>query len=162
MENAKSVKVVFQELKNLGVCLGIDDFGMGYSSLSYLHRYLIDTLKIDRSFVDQMGSNHESAAIVGTIITLAHHLGMDVIAEGLETTEQLARLRALECEYGQGYLFSKPVDSKTAGALLRTTTRWSREVSEVNGTKEVERKSSELVNLVSLTAGCSPAPCLPC
>ena len=120
MENTKLVKGVLQELKTLDICLGIDDFGTGYSSLSYLHRFPIDTLKIDRSFVGQMGSDRESAAIVRTIITLAHHLGMDVIAEGLETAEQLARLRALECEYGQGYLFCKPVDGKAAEALLRT------------------------------------------
>jgi EAL domain-containing protein (putative c-di-GMP-specific phosphodiesterase class I) len=98
----------------------------------------IDTLKIDRSFVGQMGADLESAAIVRTIITLAHHLGMDVTAEGLETVEQMARLRTLECEYGQGYLFSKPVDGTEAEALLRTTRRGSREVREVNGTEEVE------------------------
>ena len=109
-----------------------------------------------------MGADLGSAAIVRTIITLAHHLGMDVIAEGLETAEQMARLRTLECEYGQGYLFSKPVDGTEAEALLRTTRRGSREVREVNGTEEVERKSSELVNSVSLTAGCPPAPCPPC
>lgn len=162
MENAKSVKAALQELKALDICLGIDDFGTGYSSLSYLHRFPIDSLKIDRSFVGQMGADLESAAIVRTIITLAHHLGLDVIAEGLETTEQLARLSALECEYGQGCLFSKPVDGMVAGALLRTTRGGSREVREVNGTEEVKRESSELVNLVSLTAGCPPAPCLPC
>ena len=141
MENAKSVKDVLQELKALGIRLGIDDFGMGYSSLSYLHRSLIDTVKIDRSFVDQMGSNLETAAIVRTIVTLAHHLGMDVIAEGLETMEQLTRLSALECEYGQGYLFSKPVDGKAAEALLSTRRRG---ISDVSGKKDIERGSSDL------------------
>ena len=141
MENAKSVKDVLQELKALGIRLGIDDFGMGYSSLSYLHRSLIDTVKIDRSFVDQMGSNLETAAIVRTIITLAHHLGMDVIAEGLETMEQLTRLSALECEYGQGYLFSKPVDGKAAEALLSTRRRG---ISDASGEEDIERGSSDL------------------
>ena len=81
----------------------------GYSSLSYLQRFPIDTLKIDRSFVTQMMENEENLAIVRTIVALAQNLGMDVVAEGVETEDQLKLLRKLECENGQGYLFSTPL-----------------------------------------------------
>jgi diguanylate cyclase (GGDEF)-like protein/PAS domain S-box-containing protein len=118
MENAKSTISTFSELKALGVQLSIDDFGTGYSSLSYLHRFPVDTLKVDRSFVSRMESNGENSAIVRTIIRLAHDLKMKVIAEGVETVEQLTQLRKLKCEYAQGYFFSKPVDSKAAEALI--------------------------------------------
>ena len=89
--------------------LSIDDFGTGYSSLSYLQRFPIDTLKIDRSFVMQMMENEENLAIVRTIVALAQNLGMDVVAEGVETEDQLSLLRKLECENGQGFLFSTPL-----------------------------------------------------
>ncbi|MCH8290479.1 EAL domain-containing protein [Candidatus Poribacteria bacterium] len=118
MENAKSTISTFSELKALGVQLSIDDFGTGYSSLSYLHRFPVETLKVDRSFVSRMESNGENSAIVRTIIRLAHDLKMKVIAEGVETVEQLTQLRKLKCEYAQGYFFSKPVDSKAAEALI--------------------------------------------
>jgi EAL domain-containing protein (putative c-di-GMP-specific phosphodiesterase class I) len=96
----------------------MDDFGTGYSSLSYLHRFPIDTLKIDRSFVTQMTDNTENAEIVRTIVTLARSLDMKVIAEGVETREQLRRLGDLECDYGQGYLFSRPVAAAQAVEFL--------------------------------------------
>jgi len=95
-------------LRDIGVQLAIDDFGTGYSSLSYLHKFPIDTLKIDRSFVTRMAENPENIEIVRTIILLAQVLGMDVIAEGVETKDQLKILRDLKCEYGQGYYFSRP------------------------------------------------------
>lgn len=118
MENAESATIMLSQLQTLGVQLYMDDFGTGYSSLSYLHRFPIDILKIDRSFVSRMGVDDENLEIVRTIMTLAHNLGMNVTAEGVETAEQLALLRALKCEYGQGYLFSKPVDGEAAGALI--------------------------------------------
>jgi len=105
-------------MKALGVLLGIDDFGSGYSSLSYLSRFPIDTLKMDRSFVSRLGGDKENLEIVRTIITLAHNLKMDVIAEGIETAEQLSQLRDLGCEYGQGYYFSRPVPAEEAGQLI--------------------------------------------
>ena len=101
--------------------LSIDDFGTGYSSLSYLHRFPIDTLKIDRSFVMQMVDNNENIEIVRTIVMLAQNLGMDVVAEGVETKEQLALLRKLGCENGQGYFFSRPVSVGGAEKIISDT-----------------------------------------
>jgi diguanylate cyclase (GGDEF)-like protein/PAS domain S-box-containing protein len=109
MENVEAAIAMMEQLRKLGIELSIDDFGTGYSSLSYLHRFPISTLKIDRSFVSRMTVNNENAEIVRTIIMLARSLKMDVVAEGVETAEQLAQLKALDCEYGQGYYFSKPL-----------------------------------------------------
>ena len=124
LKNASSGTVILQQLKTLGVQLSIDDFGTGYSSLARLHQLPIDTLKIDRSFVSQMGQDGESLEIIRAIMTLAHSLEMDVIAEGIEAREQLEQLRSLNCEYGQGYFFSKPVDSKAAEKLLAAQLQW--------------------------------------
>jgi diguanylate cyclase (GGDEF)-like protein len=118
MENADTAARVLTRLRELGVRLSIDDFGTGYSSLSYLHRFPVTTLKIDRSFVSRMGDGDENFEIVRTIMTLASNLGMDTVAEGVETEQQLAHLRTLKCQYGQGYLFSRPLDSVAATALL--------------------------------------------
>ncbi|MFB2974459.1 EAL domain-containing protein [Aerosakkonema sp. BLCC-F183] len=114
IENAESASAIFSELRALGIQLCIDDFGTGYSSLSYLHRFPVNTLKIDRSFVNRMGEDSESLEIVRTIVMLAHNLDMDVIAEGVEMAEQLAKLRELQCECGQGYFFSRPLPSEQA------------------------------------------------
>lgn len=108
-DNIEAAVGLLTQLRNLGVQLSIDDFGTGYSSLSYLQRFPIDTLKIDRSFVTQMMENEENLAIVRTIVALAQNLGMDVVAEGVETEDQLRLLKKLECENGQGYLFSTPL-----------------------------------------------------
>ena len=124
LKNATSGTEILQELKTLGVKLSIDDFGTGYSSLARLHQLPIDTLKIDRSFVSRMGNEGESLEIIRAIMMLAHSLEMDVIAEGVETPEQLSRLRSLNCEYGQGYFFSRPVDSKRAEELLAAQLQW--------------------------------------
>ncbi|MDQ3804949.1 MAG: EAL domain-containing protein [Acidobacteriota bacterium] len=119
MENIDTAIEMLGQLRDLGVEISIDDFGTGYSSLSYLHRFPINTLKIDRSFVTRMTDNAENAEIVRTIMTLARSLQMDVVAEGVETTAQLMQLRGLECDYAQGYLFSKPVGGERALELLR-------------------------------------------
>ena len=108
-DNIEAAVGLLTQLRELGVQLSIDDFGTGYSSLSYLQRFPIDTLKIDRSFVTQMMENEENLAIVRTIVALAQNLGMDVVAEGVETEDQLSLLRKLECENGQGFLFSTPL-----------------------------------------------------
>lgn len=121
MENAEFAIVTLTQLQDLGIHLAIDDFGTGYSSLSYLHRFPIDTLKIDRSFISKIDSDGEQLAIVRTIITLAWNLGMDVIAEGVETPKQLAQLRALHCDYAQGYLFCKPVSPTEVSQLMNET-----------------------------------------
>lgn len=118
MEKAEVATAMLGQLKELGVKLHIDDFGTGYSSLSYLHRFPVDELKIDRLFVSRMGADDESSEIVATIVQLAHNLGMEVTAEGVETVEQLAQLRALSCEYGQGYYFSRPLVAESANLMI--------------------------------------------
>jgi EAL domain-containing protein (putative c-di-GMP-specific phosphodiesterase class I) len=118
LKNASTGTVMLKQLKTLGVKLSIDDFGTGHSSLARLHQLPIDTLKIDRSFVSHMGHDDESLQIIRAIMMLAHTLGMDAIAEGVETQQQLEQLRSLQCEYGQGYLFSRPVNSLGAGELI--------------------------------------------
>ena len=118
MENPDLVKALLLELKHRHIHLCIDDFGTGYSSLSRLHHFPISTLKIDRSFVSRIGALGENSEIVQAIITLAQTLSMDVVAEGIEMSEQVSPLIALQCEYGQGYFFSRPVDSDAAGELL--------------------------------------------
>ena len=118
MENPEAATVMLLQLKDLGCELHMDDFGTGYSSLSYLHRFPFDLLKIDRSFISRMDVNGKDLEIVRALITLARNLNINVIAEGLETAEQLAQLRALQCKYGQGYFFSKPVDQEVAEALI--------------------------------------------
>lgn len=120
MENAEITTAMLRQLRSLGVQLSIDDFGTGYSSLSYLHRLPVNNLKIDRSFVSQMRPNNENSEIVRTIITLARNLSMEVVAEGIETEDQLGQLKALACDYGQGYLLSKPVTAEAASALLQS------------------------------------------
>jgi diguanylate cyclase (GGDEF)-like protein/PAS domain S-box-containing protein len=124
MENAADATASLEQLSNSGIQLSIDDFGTGYSSLSYLHRFPLNTLKIDRSFVSRMDAEGENSEIVQTIITLAHNLGLDVIAEGVETADQMEQLRSLGCEAGQGFFFSKPLDSDSARALIAVTPRW--------------------------------------
>ncbi|HEX8922678.1 MAG TPA: EAL domain-containing protein, partial [Pyrinomonadaceae bacterium] len=118
MENFESAIEMLNQLRTLGIELSIDDFGTGYSSLSYLHRFPISTLKIDRSFVSRMSDNNENGEIVRTIMMLARSLKMDVVAEGVETQDQLSQLAMLECEYGQGYYFSKPLNVTGAAKLL--------------------------------------------
>ena len=124
MKDVEAAIALLLRLKGLNLRLSIDDFGTGYSSLSYLHRFPVDTLKVDRSFVSRMEDTSENAAIVETIIMLSHNLGMDAIAEGVETATQRDRLQALNCEYGQGYFFSKPLNSEAATALLAAGTQW--------------------------------------
>jgi EAL domain-containing protein (putative c-di-GMP-specific phosphodiesterase class I) len=124
MENAEMTAAMLADLRALDVRVSIDDFGTGYSSLSYLQRFPIDTLKIDRSFIQGIGADGDNTEIIQAITALAHNLGMDVIAEGIETAEQLAHLRALACEYGQGYYFARPVNSEATYQLLSDWPRW--------------------------------------
>jgi diguanylate cyclase (GGDEF)-like protein/PAS domain S-box-containing protein len=119
MENAEIITTSLLQLRAMGIQLALDDFGTGYSSLSYLHRFPIDTLKIDRSFVSRITSNGENTELVRTIITMAHNLGIEVTAEGVETTEQLNHLRTLLCEAAQGYLIAQPAPAEIAGEWLQ-------------------------------------------
>jgi len=116
--SADSAIRMLSQLHALGVGISIDDFGTGYSSLSYLHRLPISNLKIDRSFVISMSANRESFEIVRTIITLAQSLNLTIVAEGIETNEQLQMLRDLNCQYGQGHFFSKALKVEWAASLL--------------------------------------------
>jgi diguanylate cyclase (GGDEF)-like protein/PAS domain S-box-containing protein len=118
MEHSEIAAATLARLRAIGVQVSIDDFGTGYSSLSYLHRFPIDTLKIDRSFVSRIGTEGQNTKIIQTIITLARDLGMQVIAEGVETLDQCNQLRELRCEYGQGFFFSRPLDDAAAAVLL--------------------------------------------
>jgi EAL domain-containing protein (putative c-di-GMP-specific phosphodiesterase class I) len=108
----------FVELHELGVSLAIDDFGTGHASLSYLHRFPVDAIKIDRSFVAALGSGGRADAVSRAVIHLAHDLQMKTVAEGVETVDQLRELRALGCDLAQGYFFSRPVPPEELGALL--------------------------------------------
>lgn len=119
MEHSERSMSVLSELSKLGVSLSTDDFGTGYSSLSYLRRFPFDRLKIDRSFIDEMGSSEKNVAIVKTILMLGENLGIEVVAEGIETEDQLERLRSMGCRLGQGYLFSRPVDAPSAAKILQ-------------------------------------------
>ena len=107
IESAELAAGTLLQLQKLGIQISLDDFGTGYSSLSYLQRFPIDTLKIDRSFVSRMESDPENLEIARTIVTIGRNLGKNVVAEGIETVEQLELLRQLQCDHGQGYLFSK-------------------------------------------------------
>jgi EAL domain-containing protein (putative c-di-GMP-specific phosphodiesterase class I) len=118
MQDSKSTTAVLQALKDMGVQLALDDFGTGYSSLSYLKRFPIDTLKIDRSFVRDMTTDADDASIVSAVISMGKSLHLRVVAEGVETREQLSLLRAQSCPEGQGYYFSRPVAAGEFTQLL--------------------------------------------
>jgi EAL domain-containing protein (putative c-di-GMP-specific phosphodiesterase class I) len=145
MEKSESVAQTLRHLREMGIQLSMDDFGTGYSSLSCLHRFPVHTLKIDRSFVspadisaagigkvpmsdESVVSGRDISAhnleIIRAIIALARHLKVGVIAEGVETLEQMAQLRDLECEFGQGHFFAAPVDSQAAQNMLTHPRRW--------------------------------------
>ncbi len=124
MDDIDQTVRMLSNLKSLGVQLSIDDFGTGYSSLSHLHSLPFDTLKIDRSFVYTVGPNGENSEILQTIISLAKNLQMRVIAEGIETEDQLSLLRNLGCDYGQGFLMSKPLPKDQIDTLLREKSHW--------------------------------------
>ena len=124
IENPESAAQILSELKALGIRIHIDDFGTGYSSLSYLHKYEIDTLKIDRSFIQYLDCNADRLEIVRTIVVLAHTLKMGAIAEGIETAEQLAAVKSLGCEYGQGYYFYRPLACEQVDALVQEQAFW--------------------------------------
>jgi EAL domain-containing protein (putative c-di-GMP-specific phosphodiesterase class I) len=120
MKNAEGAITVLRKMRESGIKVAIDDFGTGYSSLSYLQRFPIDELKIDQSFVRQIGSGSGDTAIVTAVISMARSLRLRVVAEGVETPEELAFLRAQQCDEVQGYYFSKPVPAQLLAGLLVT------------------------------------------
>jgi len=121
---------MLQQIKALGIRLAIDDFGTGYSSLSYLHRFPLDTLKIDRSFISDINADGEGMEIARTILPMANNLRLDVIAEGVETIEQVLLLKKLQCKYGQGFYFSRPLSAEGITALLTGDLAWQAEQSK--------------------------------
>jgi EAL domain-containing protein (putative c-di-GMP-specific phosphodiesterase class I) len=123
MADAERARTILIELKALGVRISLDDFGTGYSSLSYLQRFPVDTLKIDQSFVAGMDQNDECREIIRTILNLARTLGLDVIAEGTESAAQVDYLEGLDCKFGQGYFFSRPLPLDELQAYLASTSK---------------------------------------
>src|SRR6185312_14828008 len=128
MENTQSAVELLRKIRQLGVKIAIDDFGTGYSSLSYLKRLPIDTLKLDRSFVNGATSDPDDAALVMAVITLAHNLRLKVMAEGVETEEHLRFLRLLRCDGGQGYLFGKPMPAAVFRSSLHRELDYAKEL----------------------------------
>jgi diguanylate cyclase (GGDEF)-like protein len=149
MDNPEKAIAMLRRLKNLGVQLSIDDFGTGYSSLSYLHRFPIDTLKVDRSFVSMMEDGTENGEIVRTVIALAKALNLDVVAEGIETIHQLHQLRILGCEYGQGYLFSRPVALEEAEKIVESKTRWQSVIPDNNPNVVAQNREFSHLRLIN-------------
>jgi diguanylate cyclase (GGDEF)-like protein len=124
MENGESARRMLQLLRERQIGVSLDDFGTGYSSLSYLHCFPVSALKIDQSFVKRMDGSPENSGLVPAIVGIARTMGMSAVAEGVETPDQLAQLRALGCDFGQGYLFSKPLESQLAATLLAAAPQW--------------------------------------
>ena len=141
MENTDSSIMKLSHLREMGVQLSIDDFGTGYSSLSYLHRFPVGTLKIDRSFIHEIGPETRKLEFVRTIVSLAHHLNLNVVAEGVEEALQAEQLRMQGCEFGQGYYFSRPITRQATMDLL------SQEAKQVQ--KNAAREPSKRLPILS-------------
>jgi diguanylate cyclase (GGDEF)-like protein/PAS domain S-box-containing protein len=124
MADPSAAVEMLQQIKALGIHLAIDDFGTGYSSFSYLHRFPLDILKIDRSFISSMSDDGEGMEIARTILPMANNLRLDVVAEGVETIQQVTLLKKLQCKYGQGYYFSRPLSAEGTTALLAEDLTW--------------------------------------
>jgi diguanylate cyclase (GGDEF)-like protein/PAS domain S-box-containing protein len=124
MKDPSAAVEMLQKIKSMGISLAIDDFGTGYSSLSYLHRFPLDTLKIDRSFISSMDDDGDGMEIARTILPMAKNLRMDVVAEGVETIQQVEMLKKFHCAFGQGYYFSKPLSAEGTAELLKNNLAW--------------------------------------
>jgi EAL domain-containing protein (putative c-di-GMP-specific phosphodiesterase class I) len=118
LDDAAGALEVMRTLKQLGIRIAMDDFGTGYSSLSYLRSFPFDGLKIDRSFLTRLEESADDQAIIQAIVGLGHALALTVTAEGIETAEHLAMLKAVDCDEGQGYYLSRPLDLNTFTGLL--------------------------------------------
>ena len=119
MHDSDAVSIVLERIRQMGFRLAMDDFGTGHSSLSCLHQFPIDVLKIDRSFIARLEQGRAFSAVVGSIVSLARHLDLAVVAEGVETEAHLAQLQAMDCEFAQGYFFSRPLAAEDASTFLR-------------------------------------------
>jgi EAL domain-containing protein (putative c-di-GMP-specific phosphodiesterase class I) len=124
VDSAEAAASTLRRLKELGLRVLMDDFGTGYSSLAALHRLPVDGLKVDRSFVAAMGRDGRAGELVASVVALAHALGLEVVAEGIEHPDQLAGLRALGCDAAQGFLFSPAVDADSLARLLASGRTW--------------------------------------
>ena len=122
MSGQQDIEKALSQLHRTGVSLAMDDFGTGYSSLNYLRKFPFDVLKVDRSFVSDMSIDPADAELVNASILMAHGLGLKVVAEGVETQDQLDQLRRMQCEFAQGYLFSRPITAEAMTQLLRDST----------------------------------------
>ncbi len=140
VENAERVAAMLVKMQQLGIRLSLDDFGTGYSSLSYMHSFPIDTLKIDRSFVTGVDTELGKIEIIRTVVGLAWNLGMDTIAEGVETKTQMYQLKSLKCNFAQGYYFSKPLDVQAAEALIAEERKYFSSTTKVEGLEFWVRK----------------------
>jgi EAL domain-containing protein (putative c-di-GMP-specific phosphodiesterase class I) len=120
IENRSLANDIFKSLHKMGFEIQIDDFGTGYSSMGYLQDFPVDTIKIDRTFIRSMGMEEKGSQIVQAIITMAHQMGMNVIAEGIETGEQLHFLQSMSCKFGQGFYLSHPLPSTEIDLLIRS------------------------------------------
>jgi EAL domain-containing protein (putative c-di-GMP-specific phosphodiesterase class I) len=144
MENPEGAEVVLSELCGLGVRVYLDDFGTGFSSLSHLHRFPVDTLKIDQSFIASLSNGSSQPAIVESIVALARTLGTHVIAEGVETEAQMAELMRLGCSEAQGFFFARPLPPLTAEVFLEQCARSDAQSSRI--VKPTPRQVSELTH----------------
>jgi len=149
MENPERAVEILTWLKTFGASLALDDFGTGYSSLSYLHRFPVDTIKVDRSLVRDSGLNGSTPLILKSIIALAHELGKEVVAEGIETERDAAYLRSIGCEFGQGYYYGEPMSAKDVASLLAAL---------ASQRKKKSRSSSSEEEAVSASQDIAPAP----
>lgn len=122
VDNRADIVTILDQIRDLGISIAMDDFGTGHSSLSGLHQFPIDVLKIDKSFIDQMGDSVDLASVVFSIVSLAHNLGLEIVAEGVEEESQLAVLQMHGCQYAQGYLFAKPLSVDSATSMLKDKT----------------------------------------
>ena len=124
VEEPEKVADAMRSLRKQGIHIAADDFGTGYANLSFLNRFPLDVLKIDRTFITNMGSDERSRKIVSTIVRLAQELGMSIIAEGIEAPQEIEVLREMGCDFGQGFLLSPPVPRNEAELLLKRRVRW--------------------------------------
>jgi EAL domain-containing protein (putative c-di-GMP-specific phosphodiesterase class I)/ActR/RegA family two-component response regulator len=142
MQDAELAIATLRELKSLGLSISVDDFGTGFSSLAYLKRFPLDELKIDKSFVDGLGHDYEATAIVAAVMGMAHALDLRVVAEGVETADQVVRLRTLGCDEAQGFFYARPGPAMDIDARLVAEAR-----AHVGGSRHPERKSAESAHI---------------